>query len=196
MVKLIEPNIFDKIKSGDEIAFSKLFDEQYPLLCFFCDGYIADIDKARSLVQQVFVDLWIKREKLNITHSIKSYMYNAVRNKTIDFLRQQKNTIQITAKIENTQKIPFQNIIQEAEINNRINNSINQLPEKCREIFILCRFEGLKYKQVAEKLNISIKTVEMQMGIALKKLRKSLHGSKSINLFAILISKRSIFITG
>ncbi|MCF6333080.1 MAG: RNA polymerase sigma-70 factor [Draconibacterium sp.] len=196
MVKLIEPNIFDKIKSGDEIAFSKLFDEQYPLLCFFCDGYIADIDKARSLVQQVFVDLWIKREKLNITHSIKSYMYNAVRNKTIDFLRQQKNTIQITAKIENTQKIPFQNIIQEAEINNRINNSINQLPEKCREIFILCRFEGLKYKQVAEKLNISIKTVEMQMGIALKKLRKSLSGSKSINLFAILISKRSIFITG
>ena len=95
-------------------------------------------------------------------------MYCAVRNKSIDYIRQHKNTIQINEIIENTQETPFQNLIQEAEINNKINASINQLPEKCREIFILCRIEGLKYKQVAHKLNISVKTVEMQMGISLK----------------------------
>lgn len=193
---VLDQNIFSKIKTGDETAFSELFDQLYSLLCFFCDGYVADMDLARSLVQQVFVDLWIKREKLNVTQSIKPYMYNAVRNKSIDYLRCHKNTIQITAKIENTQETPFQDIIQEAEINNRINDSINQLPKKCCEIFILCRFEGLKYKQVAEKLNISVKTVEMQMGIALKKLRKNLYNNNSINLFAILISKKSNSLTG
>jgi len=123
-------------------------------------------------------------------------MYCAVRNKSIDYIRQHKNTIQINEIIENTQETPFQNLIQEAEINNKINASINQLPEKCREIFILCRIEGLKYKQVAHKLNISVKTVEMQMGIALKKLRENLSNQKSINLFTIFISKKSNFLTG
>ena len=103
---------------------------------------------------------------------------------------------EINEIIENTQETPFQNLIQEAEINNKINASINQLPEKCREIFILCRIEGLKYKQVAHKLNISVKTVEMQMGIALKKLRENLSNQKSINLFTIFISKKSNFLTG
>ena len=196
MAKQNEPNIFNKIKSGDETAFSNLFNELYSSLCFFSNNYVTDMDKARSLVQQVFVDLWIKREKLNVTQSIKSYMYNAVKNKSIDYLRQHKNTIQINANIENTQETPFLNLIQEAEISNKINDSINHLPERCREIFILCRFEGLKHKEIAEKLNISVKTVEMQIGIALKKLRESLSNQKSINLFTIFISKKSSLVTG
>ena len=196
MPEIIDQNIFNKIKTGNETAFSELFEKYYSSLCFFCYDYIADMDKARLLVQQVFVDLWIKRKKLNVTQSIKPYMYCAVRNKSIDYIRQHKNTIQINEIIENTQETPFQNLIQEAEINNKINASINQLPEKCREIFILCRIEGLKYKQVAHKLNISVKTVEMQMGIALKKLRENLSNQKSINLFTIFISKKSNFLTG
>lgn len=190
MPKPVEPSIFVKIKGGDEAVFNELFDELYSLLCFFCNSYISDIDKARSLVQQVFVDVWIKREKLNVTLSIKSYMYAAVRNKSIDYLRQQKNNIQITQDIESLRESPFQNLIQEAELNERINTSINQLPVKCREIFLLCRLDELKYKQIAEKLDISVKTVEMQMSIALKKLRNSLSDYKSFNLFALLISKK------
>lgn len=186
---VLDQNIFSKIKTGDDIAFNQLFEKLYSPLCFFCNNYVSDMNLARSLVQQVFVDLWIKREKLNINHSINSYLYNAVRNKSIDYLRMQKKKVQITQTIANNNKIPFQDLIHEAELNDLLNKSINKLPERCREIFILCRFEGLKNKQVAEKLNISIKTVEMQIGIALKKLRISISNHKSINLFAIFISK-------
>lgn len=185
----LDQKIFSKIKNGDVSAFNQIFDKYYAVLCNFCCKYISDMDMARSLVQQVYVDLWIKRESLNISKSIKPYLYNSVRNKSIDYLRQQKNNAQITPDIENILATPFKNLIQQAEINERINISINQLPEKCREIFVLCRFEGLKYKQVAKRLNISVKTVEMQMGIALKKLRRALSDYKGINLFAIIISK-------
>jgi len=187
----VDEDIFSKIKIGDELAFNFLFEHFYSSLCFFSCKYVSDIDKARSLVQQVFVDIWVKREKLEVSRSAKAYMYNAVRNKSIDYLRKEKNTIQITEKIENIREVPFHDLIEETEQINQINNLINELPDKCREIFIMCRFEGMKYKQIAEKLDISIKTVEMQMGIALKKIRKKLSDQNLINLFLFFFSKNT-----
>ena len=178
------------IKFGNESAFNKLFDEYYKPLCFFCNSYILDFDKARSLVQEVFVEIWIKKEKLKISTSIKNYLYTAVKNKSIDYLRTQKTNIQISDFIEEKLKIPFRDLVQEAEIKNKLNKGIDELPEKCREIFLLCRFEGLKYKEIAEKLNISVKTVEMQMGIALKRLRSKLSDYKSFNFFAFLFIEK------
>lgn len=88
-------------------------------------------------------------------------------------------------------QIPFRDLVEEAELNERINASINKLPEKCREIFLLCRFEGLKYAEIAQKMNISVKTVEMQMGIALKRLRESLSDYQMINLLVFVFSKKN-----
>jgi RNA polymerase sigma-70 factor (ECF subfamily) len=159
-------------------------------LCFFCNGYVKDLDKARSLVQQIFVELWVKKDHLNIKYNIKSYLYNAVKNKAIDYIRQQKNMTQITENINDLMEVPFHDLIQEAETLEQINKSINQLPEKCKEVFLLCRFEGMKYKDIANKLNISIKTVEMQMGIALKKIKEKLTDNKSLNLFLSFFRKK------
>ena len=118
-------------------------------------------------------------------------MYTSVRNKSIDYLRQQNQITQFTESDQDIRKVPFRDLIQEAETINQINKSINKLPEKCKEIFLLCRFEGLKYKQIAEKLNISVKTVEMQMGIALKRLRTELNDNKIVNLFISIVSKKN-----
>jgi len=174
MGEFSDQQIFTRIKEGDEIAFNKLFNAYYVSLCFFSVKFIADMDLARSIVQQLFVDIWMKRENLKVNHSLKSYLYHAVRNKSIDYLRKEKFKTEITDSIKETYQAPFSDLLEEAELNDRINRSINKLPEKCREIFILCRFDGLKYKQIANKLNISVKTVEMQMGIALKKIRQCL----------------------
>jgi RNA polymerase sigma-70 factor, ECF subfamily len=174
MAKITDPIVFQKIKKGDEAAFSRLFDGYYAALCFFAGKYLNDLDLARSLAQQVFVDIWQKREKIEVNSSVKSYLYSAVKNRCIDHLRKQKNTSEISESIENQNQIPFRDLVEEAELNDWINASINQLPDKCREVFLLCRFEGLKYVEIAQKLNISVKTVEMQMGIALKKLRERL----------------------
>jgi len=183
-----EENIFGELKKGDEAAFNKIFNEYYRALCFFSNQYVKDLDLARSLVQQFFVDLWIKKENLNVKQNSKSYLYTSVKNRSIDYLKRNNRTIQITEKVKEQNIVPFRDLIQEAETLDQINTSINQLPEKCKEVFLLCRFEGLKYKEVADKLNISIKTVEMQMGIALKKIREKLTNSKTINLFLSFFS--------
>lgn len=191
MIKDPDSKKLNKTKNSIDSDFNKLFDEYYSVLCFFANKYLADLDLSRSIVQQVFVDLWVKQKKISIHYSLKSYLHKAVKNKAIDHLRQKKRHIQISESHENFHQLPFNDLVEEAELNDLINSSINQLPEKCREIFMLCRFEELKYTEIAEKLNISIKTVEMQMGIALKKLRKSLSDYQMINLFAFIFSKNN-----
>nr|WP_321353899.1 RNA polymerase sigma-70 factor [uncultured Draconibacterium sp.] len=183
--------IFEKIKNGDDAAFSQLFDETYPSLCFFVNKYLSDLDKSRSLVQEFFVDLWINHSKINVPHTPKSYLFNSVKNKTIDFLRKEKRIGMVGEPNENQESTPFRDLVEEAELDNRINQSIQDLPKKCREIFVLCRFEGLKYAEIAQKLDISVKTVEMQMGIALKKLRKNLSDYQMFNLLVFVFSKKN-----
>jgi RNA polymerase sigma-70 factor, ECF subfamily len=191
MTDISDAHIFRRIKTGDEAAFSRLFDEYYVSLCFFANKFIMDMDKSRCVVQQVYMDLWEKREKIDISWSVKSYMFHAVRNESIDYLRKNKNNVTLTDDKNDVRQVSFRDLVEESELNDCINCSINQLPEKCRKIFLLCRFEGLKYAEIAEKLNISVKTVEMQMGIALKKLRKKLSDYQMINLFAYIYSKKN-----
>ncbi len=182
--------IFERIKSGDENLFNQLFDDYYTSLCFFANRYLQDLDLSRSLVQEVFVNLWLKREKIDVSHSVKSYLYNSVKNKSIDYIRKEKKKIHIHDFSDDIIQSPFKDLVEEAELNDRINQSINELPEKCKEIFKLCRFEGLKYSQIAEQLNISLKTVEMQMGIALKKLRNKLSDNQMLNLLSFIFLKK------
>ncbi len=189
-MKLSDKDIFEKIRNGDDAAFSKLFDETYSALCFFVDKYLSDLDKSRSLVQEFFVDLWINHEKLNIPFSPKSYLFNSVKNKTIDYLRKEKRRHNVGEPDENYKSVPFHDLVEEAELAEKINQSVENLPEKCKQIFILCRYEGFKYSEIAEKLNISVKTVEMQMGIALKKIRVNLSDSQMFNLLVFVFLKK------
>ena len=191
MSRMADPDIFKKIKNGDDDAFSHLFDEYYVSLCFFANKYVSDLDLSRSLVQQVFVDLWTKREKLNIHYSPKSYLFHSVKNRSIDYLRKRSRSVSVAEFPDNNLSLEFHDLVEEAELNERINTCIDQLSERCREIFILCRFEGLKYSEIAERLNISVKTVEMHMGIALKKIRNKLSDYQMINLLAFVCLKKS-----
>lgn len=188
--KNIEPVISWNSVEWNENTFEKLYDEYYSSLCFFANKYLQDLDLSRSLVQELFVNLWLKREKIVVRDSIKPYLYKAVRNKSIDYLRESKKSVRLSDISENRLNSPFEDKLEEAELNSRINQSINELPEKCREIFLLCRFEDLKYNQIAEKLNISVKTVEMQMGIALKKLRSKLSDLQIVRLMLCIFLKK------
>ena len=174
----------------DVNAFEKLYDEYYSSLCLFANKYLQDIDLSRSLVQELFVNLWLKKEKIAIRDSLKLYLYKAVRNKSIDYLRESKKNVRLSEISESKLNSPFEDKLEEAELNDRINQSINELPEKCREIFLLCRFEGLKYSQIASRLNISVKTVEMQMGIALKKIKNKLSDLQIVRLMMCIFLKK------
>lgn len=183
------PEILHKIYLGDEKSFTEAFDRYYAVLCFYADKYLHDTDESRSLVQQVFVDLWLKRDKIDISQSLKSYLFKTVRNYALDKLRHAAVEHKYLEKFHPDNVSCDNSLIEEAELNARINTAINELPPKCREIFLLCRFEEMKYLEIAEKLNISVKTVEMQMGIALKKLRFKLTDDQNIQLLFFIFSK-------
>lgn len=191
MVHEYEEQLFSKIKKGDEDAFSKAFDLYYSQLCFFADNVIHDFDLSRSVVQQVFVDLWIRRTNLDILFSLKSYLFQAVKNEALDILKHRKvETKYLQSLREKDEQGWFHDQIEEAELNDRINTAIQELPPRCRDIFMLCRFEELKYSEIAERLNISVKTVEMQISIALKKIRTKLSPYQTVSLLSFLFSKK------
>jgi RNA polymerase sigma-70 factor (ECF subfamily) len=181
--------LFDDIRNGNEEAFNKAFDLYYSRLCFYTDKILHDFDLSRSVVQQVFVDLWIKRDKLQVD-SLQSYLYQSIRNASLDILKHKKAESKYLSTLEKEESGQITDLMEEAELADRINRAIQHLPEKCREIFMLCRFEEFKYSEIAARLNISVKTVEMQVSIALKKLRKELSDYQMIQLLAIIFPKK------
>lgn len=184
-----DPILFEGIKNGNEKLFNQAFERYYPCLCIYTDKIIHDFDLSRSIVQQVFVDLWIKRDKLHID-SLKAYLYQSVRNASLDVLKHRKAEMKYLSSLQKNESGQFADLLEEAELADRINSAIHKLPEKCREIFLLCRFEELKYAEIAERLNISVKTVEMQVGIALKKLRLELAERQVLQLFFLHLPKK------
>lgn len=192
MTQANDHNLFEQIRIGNENAFNRAFDLYYSRLCFFADKMLRDFDLSRSIVQQVFVDLWLKREKLRVS-SLHSYLYQAVKNSAFDVLKHKKVESRYLSSLYRNEPEEMNDLIEEAELADRINRAVQKLPEKCREIFVMCRFEELKYAEIAEKLNISVKTVEMQVGIALKKLRKELSDYQMLQLLSFVFQKKNDF---
>lgn len=186
-----DSELLQKISQGNEESFTVVFDRYYPGLCYYADKFVHDMDESRSLVQQVFADLWMKRNKLVIQQSFKAYLFESVRNSALDYLKHKLVETKYLRDAPHESVSLDRNLIEEAELNARINSAIESLPEKCREVFILCRFEELHYSEIAQRLGISKKTVEMQMGIALKKLRSKLTDNQNIQILLYLFSKKN-----
>ncbi len=169
--------------------FEQLFKEHFVHLCNFAQNYVTDIDDAKEIVQDVFINLWNKRETIDSNKSIISYLFTSVKNRCFNFIRDNKKFQSHVLDID----IADYDISYEIDIDSgnelqmKIDEAFNKLPEKCRQIFKLSRFEELKYKEIAERLNISIKTVEAQMSKALRVLRTELK-DYIITILIILLS--------
>lgn len=155
----------------DRDFFEACYQEYYSSLCRFAYRYLESESESKDLVQDLFVDIWVNREKIKITTSIKSYLYAAVRNRSLTKL---KSKLGIVPFPDDHDKLIVEPVnLDFPTLEEAIQKAIASLPEKCRVIFVLSREHGLKYAQVAEKLNLSEKTVENQIGIALAKLREA-----------------------
>lgn len=161
-----------------------LYNEQYKPLCYFAQRFVFDLDTAREIVQDVFVRIWEKRDSLPVEIPLKNYLFTSVRNKCLDYLKHLKIESEFEKmRIKEVQESdtlslnpvedPLDGLVTE-ELENAIKGAIEDLPDKCREIFELSRYKGLKYREIAVALNISVKTVETQMSRALKSLREKL----------------------
>lgn len=157
----------------DKDAFEKLFREFFPPLLSFARKILVDEDDAREVVHQVFINLWEKRDKIDLSTSLKSYLFTSVHNRSLNVIRDRKKfSLEEVPEMAGEWDVSTQ--IESMELEEKINEAIASLPEKCRQIFELNRFDGLKYSEIAIQLNISVKTVENQMSKALKILREKL----------------------
>jgi len=170
----------DKEDWVDEQAFERVFKSHFKALHAYGLAIVKDSAAAEEIVQTVFLKLWEKRTTLNITVSLKAYLYKAVYHESINHLKHEKvrmkhseHRLYISREEAPVESMAFQEEGNE-ELSERLTKALDQLPEKCRMVFYLSRFEELKYKDIADRLGISIKTVEAHMGKALKTLRLQL----------------------
>ena len=156
-------------------SFRKLFDLHYEPLCRSLNYYTRDVCAIEEIVQEVFVNLWEARDQVQIEH-IKTYLFSAARYRALNYLRdkqRQTDLLESWAKEESEQR-QGRDVVDLEELLPQLQKAIELLPDKCKEIFELSRNEHLTYQQIADRNCISIKTVESQMSIALRKIREYL----------------------
>jgi RNA polymerase sigma-70 factor (ECF subfamily) len=172
----VDRMLVDALLHGDSRAFDSLFRKYYPALCGYAmrmtDG---DPDEAEDIVQQVFVKIWEQKDALEIKWTIKAYLYKMVHNRCLNWIRDKQNRAR---NLEQRQRLQEETVdhpeLVEEELHTQLQSALGQLPPQCRQIFELSRFERLKYQEIADQLALSVKTVEAQMGKALRLMRTHL----------------------
>ncbi|WP_207427771.1 RNA polymerase sigma-70 factor [Pedobacter sp. SYSU D00535] len=174
----------------DISSFEALFQVNYASLCATSYRIVQDRDIAEDIVQDVFVKLWEKKDEIKITTSLKAYLFQSTINQSLNYLKKYKNSLNRETAFGRETGVDInstEQIMALKEVSRRVDEVVEALPDACRTVFILSRYEQLSYKAIAEKLNISVKTVENHMTKALKYLRKHL-------LFISLLILLKIFI--
>lgn len=169
--------IIRALKNRDEQAFGDLFKTHFTPLRNYAFSFVQEQTLAEDIVQTVFLRLWDKIDVLNIADSIAAYLYRAVYNESLNALKRTKvrrsHQSWLTRQMKDHTDTAHKNL-QLRELERQLRAAINDLPEQCRTIFQLSRYEDLRYREIGLRLGISVKTVENQMGKALKLLRAAL----------------------
>lgn len=185
--------LIESLKNGDEKAYKYLIDTYHHKLCVYANSLVKNIYSAEDIVQNVFIKVWEQRTRLKSEHAIKSFLYKLVYNEFIDLYRKNQSLF----ALEKSYHDALNSIVLEDDsesfqrILNVVDKEIQNLPPKCKEVFILSKKEGLTNIEIAEHLDISIKTVEAQITKAFSILRSSLL-DKFKNFLFLLFSKKKL----
>ncbi len=155
----------------NDVDFEMLFKTHYKALLAYAFVILKDEDDAEEIVQQLFLKFWEKRELLSVQTSLKAYLYKCVYHDSLNYLKHQKVKTKYQDFTQHSMNNTYNDRLEVTELQEQINLALNDLPEQCRTIFQMSRFEELKYREIAEALGLSIKTVENQMGKALRIMR-------------------------
>ncbi len=191
--------LFDQIKTGDQKALELLFSIYFPRLNDFSRNVVKDDGISQDIVQEVFVKVWEKKAEIE-SLNIEAYLFRLVRNRCIDYIKHLKvvnnrlQKIHIASKYEELYRIDFVGnepyVLIEQELKMKIEKTIQDLPDRCREVFMLSRINGLKNKEIAEKLDINIKNVERHLNRALQSFRANF--SEELPVALVLLVLKSI----
>lgn len=166
--------LFERVVKDDHSAFEQMFRSNYSDLCAYSRQLVACPQLAEEIVDDVFCSLWDNRKRIHINTSFRAYLITSIRNRCLDSLRRSKSkniyVLEDAQMVRCKQSIALESLMYE-ELRDRIEGAVNRLPRQCQTIFRMSREEDLPYKDIAQRLNISIKTVDAQIGRALKHIR-------------------------
>ncbi|MGE5456963.1 MAG: RNA polymerase sigma-70 factor [Methanococcaceae archaeon] len=173
----MEQELLHQLKIGNEKAYHAVFSNYFSVLVAFANKYVSDLDMSREIVQVVFVKLFEKRKSLEITISLKSYLYKMVYNDCLNTINSKKISSKHYSQyaLQMDQLTDYQDVMEQTEKEMRIYKALDKLPPQCKLIIQQSRLEGKKNKEIAEELNISIRTVETQISKALKLLKTGIN---------------------
>jgi RNA polymerase sigma-70 factor (ECF subfamily) len=171
-----ERDLQARIRTGDESAFDTVFRAHYPQLVRFAESIVRDRASAEEIAQEVMLELWRRREALEVEQSFRAYLMRSVRNRALNHVRHQRIVARelAAAAIEIPESAGTDAETLGFELERVVRDAIRNLPERSREVFTMSREQGLKYAEIARVLDISVKTVEKRMGQALSELRDRL----------------------
>ncbi len=166
-------DLLNKLKEGNEKAYKFIFNEYYALLTAFAYKYLHDLDTAKEIAQNTFVKFYEKRNSIEITSSLKSYLFSMVHNDCVSYLRSRDLSGLLINKLAEHQEgnTEYQVYIEQTEEEYKLHQLIEQLPPQCKKIFKLSRFDNIKNGEIARDLNLSVRTVEAQISKAIKYLK-------------------------
>ena len=184
MEKKEELHLIHSLKSGNNQAYKYIYDHHYVLLCKIAYEFLKDYFLAESIVDDIIFHLWEKRDTLEITTSLRSYLVQAVRNRCINYLNLEREKREVCFSVIDQQNewinsvfpsddYPLARLL-ENELEQEIRNAINRLPEECKVVFKKSRFEEKRYDQIAEELGISVNTVKYHIKNAISRLSADL----------------------
>jgi len=189
-LEIPDQDLIHLLRKGDEAAYEIVFKNFHRPLRLYAFLMVKDEAMATDIVQEVFYRIWLKRDKLFIKSSLKAYLYACVHHESLLQLKKQKRHTKYESFMIDSEKnrVSAEDAamkLTHAQLEESLRQALNRLPEQCRTIFQLNRFEKMKYKEVAASLGLSVKTVESQMGKALKRLRFSLSEFLPILIFIV-----------
>lgn len=177
-MNLTDYSVQRKIQGGDIREFECLFKKYYEPLCRHANQIISDMDTSEDIVQDFFYNFWKNRESFSPKLSLNAYLYHSIRNNALHYLEhlaiKQSYAKQVIDGFKDMLPVENQYIVETNELGKVIRTTLGKMPERCARVFSLNRFEGKKYREIAEILSISVKTVEADMGKALQLFRESL----------------------
>ena len=186
-----DTQIFEAIRRDDKGAYETVFREYYRPMTAYAFRFLGDLPASESIVQDVFLRLWQKRKEIMITSSLQNYLFRSVKNLSINYIEHEKIKSGYQAMVikNESDRSEYSEFFLEFGLKQKIETAISALPEKRQEIFRLAREEGLKYREIADRLEISVKTVETQMTLSMKQLRESLKEFKNLVMFFMWTSQ-------
>jgi RNA polymerase sigma-70 factor (ECF subfamily) len=197
---IVNKHITQELIEGDIKAFEVIFNKYYKALFYFASSYVKNKEDATDIVQSIFLNLWERKAALQADTNLSSYLFTVTKNSCLNYLthlkaksnyltKQENNWKQVQLDFYALENFNVDNFAYE-ELETTLRKTIASMPEESARIFMLNRFQGLKYSEIAEKMDISVKTVEKKMGIALKYLREAF---KNCYIFLLMMLNVKIF---